>query len=82
MLGLSDLIRQAEDAVDLDLRREQLLFVSDRVLPRPRGRVGRLEPAEVEMEARSEHDQRPKGRRHDCRDDLGDRSQIGVVVVL
>ncbi len=34
------------------------------------------------METRSEHDQRPKGRRHDCRDDLGDGGEVGVVVVL
>jgi len=46
----------------------------------PQGR--RLQLAEVEVEARSEQDQRPKRRRHDCRDDLGDGGQVGVVIVL
>jgi hypothetical protein len=36
----------------------------------------------AEVEACSEQDQRPKRRRHDCRDDLGDDGQLGVVVVL
>jgi hypothetical protein len=34
------------------------------------------------MKARSEQEQRPQRRRDDCRDDLGDRGQVGVVVVL
>ena len=34
------------------------------------------------MKARSEQDQRPQRRRDDCRDDQGDRGQVGVVVVL
>jgi hypothetical protein len=34
------------------------------------------------VEARSEQDQRPKYRRHDGRDDLGDRGEVGVVIVL
>ena len=34
------------------------------------------------MEACSAQDQRPQRRRHDCRDDLEDYAQLGVVVVL
>jgi len=41
----------------------------------------RLQPAEGEVKARSEHDQRPKRGRDDCRDDLGDGGEVGVVVV-
>jgi len=34
------------------------------------------------MKARSEQEQRPQRRRDNCRDDLGDRGQVRVVVVL
>lgn len=34
------------------------------------------------MKARPEQDQRPQRRRDDCRDDLRDRGQVGIVVVL
>jgi hypothetical protein len=42
----------------------------------------RLQLAEVEVKARSEQDQRPKRRRDQRRDDLGDSGQVRVVVVL
>jgi hypothetical protein len=42
----------------------------------------RLQLAEVEMKARSEQDERPKHSGDDCRDDLRDSGQVGVVVVL
>jgi hypothetical protein len=41
-----------------------------------------LQMGETEVEVRSKQDERPKRRRHNRRDDLGHRGQVGVVRVL